>query len=365
MNDIFDVLDTCLREIENGAEMETVLARYPDFGAELRPILMASIMARSLSAPAPSPEAVRRGRAKVLQHAAQMREAKSAPRSRRAIPFFQRLAIALTLAALFLTSGTGLVSASSSALPGEKLYSVKLTWENIRLFLTFDEGVRESLEHSFENERLHEVSELLLEGRQETIRFDGVYMEVNGVTYVAGIRIVILDASALPPEPLVNGVAVAVTGHTNAEGFVEAETIELLPAGTVVPTGEPPEIEEELEYDDNSSNNMDNRNEDDNENDISIDIPDDIPDNNQNEENVNETNSNDSVENTNDNSNDEETTDSNNEETTDSNNEETTDSNDDNSDTPTNNDDANDDKSDDHDNSDDENDDDNSDGNED
>jgi hypothetical protein len=295
MNDIFDVLETCLREIENGAEMETVLARRPDFAAELRPILMASAMARSLSAPAPSPEAVRRGRAKVLQRAAQMRETKSAPRSRRAIPFFQRLAIALTLTAIFLTSGTGLVSASSSALPGEKLYPVKLTWENVRLFFTFDAEVRESLEHSFENERLHEVSELILEGRHETIRFDGVYMEVNGVTYVAGIRVVILDASALPPEPLINGVAVAVTGHTNAEGFVEAETIELLPVGTVVPTGEPPEIKEELEYDNNTNGNVNEKikdtNEDDNSN--SVDIPEDIPDNNQSKENVNETNSND------------------------------------------------------------------------
>ena len=31
MNDnIYDVLETCLHEIENGAEINSVLARYPD-----------------------------------------------------------------------------------------------------------------------------------------------------------------------------------------------------------------------------------------------------------------------------------------------------------------------------------------------
>ncbi len=98
-------------------------------------------------------------------------------------------------------------------------------------FLTFDEEHREALENSFENERLHEVNELLVEGRHETIRFAGVYMEVNGITYVSGIHIVVLDTSILPVQPLSNGMAVVVTGHTNAEGFVDVESIELLPPG--------------------------------------------------------------------------------------------------------------------------------------
>ncbi len=254
MNNIYDVLELCLLELENGADLETVLARYPDLVGELRPILKASIMAQSMAVPTPSPEVVRRGRAKLLQHAAQMREAKVAPR-KRAIPFFQRLAISFTLTALFLSSGTGLVSASSSALPGENLYPVKLTWENVRLFFTFNEEYRETLEHTFENERLHEVNELLVEGRHETIRFAGVYMEVNGITYVSGVHVVVLDTSTLPTTPLVNGAAVAVTGHTNADGFVDVESIELLPAGSVVPVGSPVELESDSDNNDNGNKN--------------------------------------------------------------------------------------------------------------
>ena len=258
MNDIFDVLETCLQELENGADLNAILARYPDLASELRPVLKASVMARARSADVtdPSPEAIRRGRAKVLQQAAQMREAKVAPRSsKRMIPIFQRLAIAFTLTALFLSSGTGLVSASSSALPGENLYPVKLTWENLRLFFTFDEEYRETLEHAFENERLHEINELLVEGRDETIRFAGVYMEVNSVSYVSGIHIVVLDTSILPVEPLSNGVAVEVTGHTNTDGFVDVESIKLLPAGTAVPTGEPVEVDD-TGHDDNDNDSQ-------------------------------------------------------------------------------------------------------------
>ncbi|MBI5953301.1 MAG: hypothetical protein HY865_16725 [Chloroflexi bacterium] len=302
MNDIFDILEICLQEIENGAEMETVLARHPDFAAELRPILMASIMARSLSVPAPSPEAVRRGRAKVLQHAALMRETKSAPRSRRAIPFFQRFAIAFTLAAVFLAGGTGLVSASASALPGENLYPVKLTWENVRLFFTLDKEARKALEYTFEIERLHEVNELLAEGWHEVIQFVGIYTEENGVIDVSGVRIVILDTSVLPAEPLSNGAAVLVTGRTNADGFVEVESIELLPEGTSVPAGMPVEIEAEPDADDLNNaapNGNDNEQSEEvnenNGNDSVVDNPVSTPvvDGNQNETDADNLNSND------------------------------------------------------------------------
>ena len=172
MNNLYDILEICIQELENGADMDALLARYPSFAGELRPILKASVEARSM-AQEPSPEAVRRGRAKLLQRASEMREAKFAPR-KRVIPFFQRLAISFTMTALFLASGTGLVGASSTALPGENLYPVKLTWENVRLFFTFDHATREMLEHTFGNERLHEVSELLNEGRHETIQFSGI-----------------------------------------------------------------------------------------------------------------------------------------------------------------------------------------------
>ena len=248
-NKLYDALETCLQEIEKGAALESVIARFPDLANELRPILKASIQARRLSAD-PSAEAMRRGRAKLLQRASEMREAKIAPR-KRVIPIFQRLALSLGMAATFLVSGTGLVGASATALPGENLYPVKRTWEDLQLLFTLDRDVRDVVKSQFEIERLHEVNELIVEGRHEVIQFAGVFMQVNGVYYVSGVNVLIPSNLQIPEI----GSAVIVTGRTNAQGFVELESLELLPDGVFVPVGLPVEIESESESNSNSDVN--------------------------------------------------------------------------------------------------------------
>lgn len=248
MNNIFDALEICLSEMENGADMETVLARFPNLAGELRPILETSMKARDMSADQPSSEAIRRGRARVMQRAAEMRESKAAPR-KRVIPAFQRLALSFSLAAVLLLSGTGLLNASASALPGENLYPVKRTWEGLRLLLIFDKEARTLLEDQFEYERLHEVNKLLTEGRHTTIQFAGVFMQVNGKTYVSGVPVMVPANLALPA----NGAAVILKGQTNPQGVVEVESLDLLPDGSVVPVGNPIEMEVESESDSNNT----------------------------------------------------------------------------------------------------------------
>ncbi|MCQ3938692.1 MAG: hypothetical protein DPW18_16840 [Chloroflexi bacterium] len=242
MNKLFDALEVCLHEIENGTDLETALARYPDLAGELRPILKTAIKARNMSAAEPSAEAARRGRARVMQRAAEIRESRRAP-NRRVIPVFSRLAISFALVIAFLLSGTGILSASASALPGESLYPVKRGWESVRLFFIFDQEARELLANEFENERLHEIDELLAEGRHETIQFAGVFMRVKNNTYVSGLMVV-LPENIQSPE---NGAPVIVSGRTNAQGFIEVTSLDLLPAGSVVPAGKPIEMELEEE----------------------------------------------------------------------------------------------------------------------
>lgn len=263
-NKLYDALEICLQEIENGVKLESVLARFPDLAGELRPILKASLKARTMSSSAPSPEVIRRGRAKLLQRASEMREAKATPR-RRVIPIFQRLALSLGLTATFLLSGTGLVGASATALPGENLYPVKRTWEGLQLFFIFNKDARDAVKSQFETERLHEVNELLAEGRHELIQFAGVFMQVNGTYYVSGVTVVVPSNLQIPE----NGAAVVATGRTNAQGFVELESLELLPDGVFVPVGQPVEVESESESNSDSVSNTNsepNSNEDSNNN---------------------------------------------------------------------------------------------------
>lgn len=250
MNRLFDTLEICLQEIEKGRELESILAQHPDLADELRPILQTAIKARSVTTPEPTSDVQRRGRARVMQRAAELREAKIALRKPvvRVIPIFQRFALSFTLLLILMLSGTGIVNASSSALPGESLYPVKRGWEGLRLFFIFDSQARQLLADEFENERIHEANELLLEGRHETIQIAGVFMQVNGTSYISGLP-VMLPATIQIPE---NGAAVVATGRTNAQGFVEVTSLELLPFGSVVPAGLPIEMEAESNSDSSS-----------------------------------------------------------------------------------------------------------------
>jgi hypothetical protein len=237
MTDLYDALENCLHEIEGGAEIESVLLRYPDLADELRPILHASLEAKSIVASEPTPEVVRRNRAKILQHAAELREAGSAPRSR--FTFLVPLRrFASTLAVLFLAiaSGTSLVGAASTSLPGDNFYPFKRSWEKLQLALTFDAGMRSSLEVDQENERIEELQELFAGKRTAEVSFNGIISRQAGAEWwVAGIRVVIAPDTDLPVELVPLNAAVRVQGWTQADGSVISTSLELLSPEETLP----------------------------------------------------------------------------------------------------------------------------------
>jgi hypothetical protein len=245
MNDkLYDALEVCLRALETGVDIESVLLLYPQFADELRPALEAAIRARELALPAVPQAAIQRGRARVLQHAAGMRKSMAKPRSRWSMFAFPRLASSLAIALVLLLSGTGLVSASSAALPGDNLYPVKRSWEGLRLLFVFSPQEREGLESRFEQERLDEISELLTEGRKEPIAFAGLVTAQDLLSWkVSGITVMITPSSRLPADPVAIGAPVMVIGHTNSQGFVEVDSLEALGPGASLPPFEPSKAE--------------------------------------------------------------------------------------------------------------------------
>ena len=243
---LYEALESCLQTLERGADLESTMMLFPDMKDRLRPLLEASIGARSLALSVVPVDAMQRGRARVLQHAAEMREA--AQQSRRRVVSFRRFATVLALALVFFLSGTGLVRASNGALPGDNLYPVKRTWEDVQLLFVINPESREELESEFEQERLEEVDELLKEGRHEIIAFVGIVSQQNGDQWlVSGIPVQIVAASQLPAEPVGVGAFVAVEGFTNLQGFVEARRIEVLESIGFLSPITPVEIEGESE----------------------------------------------------------------------------------------------------------------------
>jgi hypothetical protein len=239
MSNLYEVLEICLQEIEQGADIDTVLFRYPEFAEELRPILEASEGARHMAVPAPSAEVVRRNRARVLQRAAQLRETAAKPRATpRRIWFtsLRRVAVTLIVIALLFVSGTSLVRAASTTLPGDQLYPVKRTWEDVLLLFTFNSQQRETLEIEHENERHHELRELFAEGRSEDVEFSGLVTSQSGTEWlVEGVQVVISPETQMRGQGIVVGSAVRVEGTTQGSMTVFAEEIQLLPPGSQLP----------------------------------------------------------------------------------------------------------------------------------
>ncbi len=243
MNKYYEALELCLKEIEQGADIETALFQYPELAAELRPILEASAKARGMAVSAPSQEAIVRNRAKLLQYASEMREEKGMLVSRRiwSVPL-RRALVTLMVVTMLFASGTGLVRASSNTLPGDNLYPVKRTWEDVLLFFTFNASDREALELEHESERLDELHELFAEGRSAEVDFAGYVSRQTGTEWrISGITVILLPETRLPEQVTV-GDAVRVQGRIQG-GSVVAMWIELLPAGSRLPEVEDNELD--------------------------------------------------------------------------------------------------------------------------
>ena len=242
MTDLYDALEDCLNALESGQTAEAALRRHPQLADQLRPLLQASLMARNsrrLHVPA---DVRRRGRSRLLQQAAEMAEAKTPLRRRPMIPIFPRLAITVGLVGALVLTSTGLVSASSSTLPGQQLYPVKRTWESVQLMFVFSPEQRDLLESDFEQERLNETSALLGRRLAAPISFSGLLSrQSDGKWLISGIPVMVSASTTLPAVPIVDGAPVTVTGITRADGLVEAQQIRVLQPGSALPPLEPSE----------------------------------------------------------------------------------------------------------------------------
>jgi hypothetical protein len=240
---LFDALEVCLQALDQGADVESCLVRYPALADELRPILIAAVQARAASVMEVPADVAQRGKARVLQAAAEMRDQQVAVPARsfwRQKGFFGarffRLAVTTTLVIAFLlTGGTGLVNASSGALPGDRLYPVKRSWEGVQLAFVFDQQTKTELEHRFDHERLQEIEELYSEKRIEQVNFQGVVeTQQTGVWRIEGLDVAI-DEETTASAGINSGAIVRIVGETD-DGVIKAGRIILVATPGITPT---------------------------------------------------------------------------------------------------------------------------------
>ncbi|MFN8377965.1 MAG: LysM peptidoglycan-binding domain-containing protein [Anaerolineae bacterium] len=222
-----EVFNDCVERMRAGASIDECLSRYPEYAADLRPMLL-------------SAEAVRRARVSAsetqqAQLSARFRfeaEMQQDTRRRRGIPVLARYAAA---AVAILVIGSGVLAAlSQSALPGDPLYGIKRAGEQMLMALA---GSTDS--DRLSDRRVEEIQALLTAGRTEEVTFDGEVSAQNaGNWQIGGLSVTVPD-DLDGAEDIHVGDRVRVSAFTTPNGDLIAHALLLLERGLQPPTSTP------------------------------------------------------------------------------------------------------------------------------
>lgn len=227
-DELLNALDDCLQQLQAGANLETVLQRYPALAADLRPLLAAAQAAtRDLAVPRPAQLA---SRARFLGRAAALRPARP---GFRLLP--RTLGTALTFVLGFAAGTYGVVAASAQSLPGDQLYGIKRAAEGAQLLIAAT-AERSQLEQHFATERVAEVEAVATQGRTAAVEFSGPLQQMEGARWqIAGLTVVVTEDTRLTGVPAV-GDWLRVEGDTQPDGTVRAVSLRVLsPSATPRP----------------------------------------------------------------------------------------------------------------------------------
>ena len=161
-----NILDECLeRMLFKGETVEQCLAGYPDYAAELEPLLQTALDTKEITAIKPRPEF----REKVsYQFQAALREME--PKKSRAFLNWQpRWATAVIVIVVLLLAGSGTVVAAGSSLPDDPLYQVKIATEAVRLKLTPSALGKAELYVKLADKRVAEIIEMADKGEVKQV----------------------------------------------------------------------------------------------------------------------------------------------------------------------------------------------------
>ena len=182
-----EVLDRCLARVQSGAAtVEDCLRDYPELADQLGPLLRTARQAGDLLAPSGPTAAYRAAsearllnrlraaqvvdqgeRSRVIDRPVRRRSFAGLGRPRAWRPAYALAGLALALA--LIGSGLGVASAAAAALPGDRLYGVKLGLEEASLALSPTAAGDTALLMDFAKARLEEAEALIELGRQQDV----------------------------------------------------------------------------------------------------------------------------------------------------------------------------------------------------
>ena len=293
-----DLLAQCLDDLAKGSSVEECLARYPQWRDELKPLLLTAQRIHTAPRVVPSPAFRQVARTRMLNLI--QAEAPVEHRSRGVvqvyvhrilqpflnIPTMARHLSAPILASLLLVAsmiiGGGVVYASGDSLPGDILYPVKLTTEQVQLTLSLYETGDAQLHLKFAGERVREAVELAarskIEGvdtpinryvRQMITVCEIVEKQAERGEHSTSLGLLLLDdlvdhqmALARLRERLPEEAGLALQEAMVASGAVQERVLEVIKEREPAPMPEPTSVPE-LSNDDDTESDTGNDPEDD------------------------------------------------------------------------------------------------------
>ncbi len=235
-----DAFSEAVELLRTGGSIDAYLREHPEQASELTPLLdtVTSVRARR-AVPARPPEVALASRERFMAAA---QRTVVAP-SRKPLGLFAgwaalfgnstgsrkvSYAMAALLAVVLLLglSGTGVVTAAASALPGEPLYQVKLASEQVQLLLARDDSARQAVERAIADRRNREAQTITQLRRPVASLTIGGQLEALSDTewQVAGLKIGITPQTRINGEP---ELGAQVSGTVQAPGDGRLLALEL------------------------------------------------------------------------------------------------------------------------------------------
>lgn len=265
------LLDESLERMEGGERLESILEDNQSHRDQLEPLLLAAQAQANLPSASFEDQARLGGRNRLLAEADRLRKEGYFSKNGTKPTFLRylnrwtqfignlvfgeesvdmKLASRLVLYTVvtILIAGFFTVNASASSLPGDSLYSVKISWEQARLLFAISDDSKTELETQFEEERLNEVEALIGTGRVEQVEFSGTVESMEGEWVISGIS-VLVDGSTEIKGAFDLGSLVKVEAITQSDGTLLAVEIAALDPGADL-EGEDSGIEDETSSDD-------------------------------------------------------------------------------------------------------------------
>ncbi|MFO7773105.1 MAG: DUF5667 domain-containing protein [Dehalococcoidia bacterium] len=169
-----DILAQCIDNIKAGrCSIEDCLNRYPSLRKQLEPLLRVALEIREPPDVKPSGSFKVKARVQLMEHIHDRQPVTKWPWARyngqtKQIPLQRRFSMVSIIVAIVLTLsavGGGTAYASQASLPGDTLYQVKLSTEQVRMMMPADDVGRAERALSFAERRVEEMEALAEKGR--------------------------------------------------------------------------------------------------------------------------------------------------------------------------------------------------------